>query len=204
MSIKASIRHLTHYRYDRPVSLSPQVIRLQPGAAQPHAGDLAFAEGLAGQAFREPPAGPLRQLAGALRLPRAGARVEDRGRPRRGHDGLQPVRLLRRGERGDWPFDYPSDLKPTICRSTARRARRAAADAFLQSVPDERMRTVDFIVGLNARLSQEIGYVIRMEPGVQTPEETLERPPAPAATPAGCWCRSCAIWASRRASSRAI
>ena len=32
-----------------------------------------------------------------------------------------------------------------------------------------------------------------MEPGVQTPEETLAlADPAPAATAAGCWCRSCA------------
>lgn len=40
-------------------------------------------------------------------------------------------------------------------------------------VSREPLRIVDFLVGINLRLNQAIGYIIRMEPGVQSCEETL-------------------------------
>lgn len=48
-----------------------------------------------------------------------------------------------------------------------------ALSAFMATVDRSRQRTIDMVVGLNARLQKEIGYVIRMEPGVQDPEQTL-------------------------------
>ena len=32
MAIRVAIQHITHYRYDRAVSLSPHVVRLRPAA----------------------------------------------------------------------------------------------------------------------------------------------------------------------------
>src|SRR4029079_18748846 len=46
--------------------------------------------------------------------------------------------------------------------------------AYLDAIPRERMPTSAFLMALNQRLQKDIAYLIRMEPGAQTPDETLE------------------------------
>ena len=77
-----------------------------------------------------------------------------------------------------YPFRYPeqmaTELAPyLVCAPELRKA--PLFQNYLASIDRRAQRTVDFLVGLNQRLQQDIGYLIRLEPGVQTPEESLQK-----------------------------
>jgi uncharacterized protein (DUF2126 family)/transglutaminase-like putative cysteine protease len=73
------------------------------------------------------------------------------------------------------PFAYEpwqiAELRPFLSRPTVG----PKLAAYLDGIDFSRRKTVDFLVDLNRQLSEDIKYLIRMEPGVQTPEETLEK-----------------------------
>jgi transglutaminase-like putative cysteine protease len=172
MSILASIHHLTHYKYDRPVNLGPQVIRLRPA---PHSRTRVVSHSLKISPdnhfvnYQQDPYGnwmaryvfpdPVRELKIEVDL------VADM-------TVYNPFDFFVEDIAEKWPFYYPEDIAPDL---VIYRTPEPAGPAGRRSStrPRERTGTVDFVVGLNARLANEIGYVIRMEPGVQTPEETF-------------------------------
>jgi uncharacterized protein (DUF2126 family) len=73
----------------------------------------------------------------------------------------------------EYPFTYDDatarDLRPFLETEPLT----AALQSWLSTVSRQTIRTIDFLIGVNQRLQDEIGYVIRTEPGVQTCEETL-------------------------------
>ena len=84
------------------------------------------------------------------------------------------------------PFDFflepsaeafPFDYEPALAKELAPYLERAPATprfkAYLDAIPREPVPTNSFLVSLNQRLQRDIAYLIRMEPGVQTPETTL-------------------------------
>tara|TARA_R110002096_G_scaffold43364_25_gene116865 strand:- start:1134 stop:4403 length:3270 start_codon:yes stop_codon:yes gene_type:complete len=74
----------------------------------------------------------------------------------------------------DYPFDYDPDIESDLAIYRKIEPQGALFDSYLAGIPRQKTRTIDFLVGLNAQLSTDIGYVIRMEAGVQTPEQTLQ------------------------------
>jgi len=174
MSIKAAVYHLTHYRYDRPVSLAPQIIRLRPA---PHSRTRVISHSLkVGPAehfvnHQQDPYGnwlarfvfpePVRELKIEVDL------VADM-------TVYNPFDFFVEEKAEEFPFEYDPDLEPDLVIYRKPEPAGPLLTEFLATIDRSKQRTVDLAVNLNARLSQEIDYVIRMEPGVQTPEETLE------------------------------
>jgi len=173
MAIQASIHHLTHYRYDRPVTLGPQVIRLRPAAhsrtrvishsldvgPQPHfinhQQDI-YGNWLARVVFPE----PVREFRVAVDLT-ADMSV------------YNPFDFFIEEDAKVWPFEYPEAIAEDLAVYRAAPAPGPRLSAFMASVPRDPMDVIDFLVMLNSKVANETGYVIRMEAGVQTPEETL-------------------------------
>jgi uncharacterized protein (DUF2126 family)/transglutaminase-like putative cysteine protease len=80
------------------------------------------------------------------------------------------------------PFSYPADLREDL-EGYLRPVDDAGpgsgpADlvrAWVQGHPiTPGMRTIDFLVELNRAVNADVSYSVRMEPGVQTPERTLQ------------------------------
>ncbi len=71
------------------------------------------------------------------------------------------------------PITYPADLAQELAPYLALDEGGPRLEAAVAELEPEGQGTVDFIVGLNANIAQRIGYVVRMEPGVQSPDATL-------------------------------
>ena len=173
MAIQIALNHKTQYRYDRLVKLGPQIVRLRPA---PHCRTTILSYSLKIHPKKhflnwqqDPQANYLARL--VFTEPTTEFLVEV--------DLVAEMAIFN-------PFDfflepYAEKFPFTYDDATARDLRpfleteplTPALESWLSTVSTESIRTIDFLTGLNQRLRDEIGYVIRTEPGVQTCEETL-------------------------------
>lgn len=173
MSIKASIYHLTHYTYDRPVRLTPQIIRLKPAA---HSKTKVISHSLKvspANHFVNLQQDPYGNYLARYVFPDPVTELKIEVDLVADMTVYNPFDFFVEEEAEHWPFRYPEDLSEDLKIYMTPEPMEPRLSTFMESVDRSRQRTVDMIVALNTRLQKEIGYVIRMEPGVQSPEETL-------------------------------
>ena len=173
MSIHVALNHVTHYRYDRRVTLSPQVVRLRPA---PHCRTRILSYSL-----RVEPAGhfinwmqdPFANHLARLVFPEMTREFKVTVDLVAEMSVLNPFDFFLEPEAEKFPFSYTEDAQRDLVPYLAKAPLTPRFQAFVESIPLTEQRTIDFLVGINQRLQGDIKYLIRMEPGVQTPEVTL-------------------------------
>ncbi|SEH21621.1 transglutaminase family protein [Rhizobium sp. NFR12] len=174
MSIKASIYHLTHYSYDRPVRMGPQIIRLKPAA---HSRTKVLSHSLKvtpENHFVNLQQDPYGNYLARFVFPEPVTEFKIEVDLVADMTVYNPFDFFVEEEAQAWPFTYPADLIEDLSIYRTPESPEPALIEYLKTLDmSPGQPTVDMVVGINARLQQAIGYVIRMEPGVQTPEQTL-------------------------------
>ena len=173
MSIKAAIHHLTHYRYDRPVSLGPQIIRLRPA---PHSRTRVISHSL-----KVSPTGhfvnhqqdPYGNWLARFVFPEPVTEFKIDVDLVADMTVYNPFDFFIEDTAESWPFSYNEDIANDLFIYTKTDPLTPLVKSFLDGLDWGQQRTVDLIVNLNAKIANTVKYIIRMEPGVQTPEETL-------------------------------
>ncbi|ESZ41558.1 transglutaminase family protein [Mesorhizobium sp. L2C066B000] len=173
MAILAAVYHLTHYKYDRPVVLRPQVIRLQPA---PHSRTKVLSHSLkVGPAnhFVNLQQDPYGNFLARFVFPEPVTELKIEVDLVADMTVYNPFDFFVEPSAETFPFEYPEDIRDDLAIYRTPEPAGPLLSAFLATIDRSATNTVNFVVDLNARLQREIAYIVRMETGVFSPEETL-------------------------------
>jgi uncharacterized protein (DUF2126 family) len=173
VGIHVALNHKTSYRYDRRISLSPQIVRLRPA---PHCRTPILSYSMTvtpKKHFINWQQDPFSNYLGRLVFPEKTAEFQVEVDLVAEMVIINPFDYFLEPDAETFPFDYESKLKLDLSPYLASDPAGEKLRELLAGIDRGTRRTIDFLVDLNLQLSRTIRYLIRMEPNVQSCEQTL-------------------------------
>ncbi|MEQ8426998.1 MAG: transglutaminase family protein [Gammaproteobacteria bacterium] len=174
MTIQVVLKHKTEYHFDKLVNLSPHVIRLRPAQ---HCRTPIQAYSLKvepKQHFINWQQDPFGNYLARFVFPEKAQVLKIDVELIADMTVINPFDFFLEEEFETYPYEYDKDLKRDLNPYLEIREDGKLLTEWLTEVDRSECAIVDFLVGLNQRLNRDINYNVRMEPGVQTCEETLK------------------------------
>jgi uncharacterized protein (DUF2126 family)/transglutaminase-like putative cysteine protease len=177
MSIQVALHHRTHYRYERPVTLSAHEIRLRPA---PHCRTPVLSYSLnvkPEQHFINWQQDIFGNYIARFVFPEKAGELEVTVDLVADMTVINPFDFFMESYADHFPFSYQGELARDLTPYLATSERGPLLMKWLAEFRARHWRdggnTIDFLVAINQQLSRDIKYLVRLEPGVQTGEQTL-------------------------------
>jgi uncharacterized protein (DUF2126 family)/transglutaminase-like putative cysteine protease len=173
MALHVALHHRTSYRYDRAITLGPQTVRLRPA---PHCRTRILQYSLKvepAEHFINWQQDPQGNFSARLVFPKPTRLFSVEVDLVAEMTVLNPFDFFLDPMAENIPFLYEAKLATELSPFLRKDAVTPAFEAFLKDIELTPRPALDFLVALNLRVSRAVHYVIRLEHGVQSPEETL-------------------------------
>lgn len=178
MTIRVALNHQTTYRFDHALNLWPHEIRLRP-AAHSRTPILSYSLNVEpADHFLNWQQDPFGNWVARLVFPEKTKELKVTVDLVADMTVINPFDFFMEEYAEHFPFTYPEALGRELVPYLEKEEATPLLSAWLALAHKEflnkEMRTIDMLVGINQRVQAAVGYIVRLEAGVQTPEQTLE------------------------------
>ncbi|UMB60250.1 transglutaminase family protein [Lutibacter sp. A80] len=174
MALKIVISHKTVYKYDRSVSLSPHIFRLRPA---PHSRTPIESYSIKikpENQFFNWQQDPFGNYMARLIFPEKTKELSIDVEIIADLKTINPFDFFVEESAEEYPFEYSETIKKELSPYLEVTEKGKLLDGFLKTIDYTPRKTIYFLIDINRKIYEYLNYNIRLDPGVQTCEETLE------------------------------